>query len=111
MAGNSNSGQRKDKLIADALRMAAVQVVKGDKLGRSRLRIAAEKVVLAAMDGDLPSFRELADRLDGKAIQQNESTVDVTVTHFDARDRLQRKLKLHATPGTEAAIGADRVLN
>jgi hypothetical protein len=77
MAGNENSGQRKDKLIREALRVAALRVVDGDPKGRIALAIAAEKVVNAAVEGDLAAFKEMADRIDGKAVQQ----MDVTTTH------------------------------
>lgn len=38
----------------------------------------AEKVVAAAQGGDQMAWREIADRLDGKAVQAIESTVDLT---------------------------------
>lgn len=77
MAGNANSGQRKDKLVREALMIAAKRVHDGDPQGRVKLAIAAEKVVEAAVNGDLASFKEIADRLDGKAPQ----SMDITTTH------------------------------
>lgn len=77
MAGNGNSGQRKDKLIRDALMLAAKRAIDGDEQGRTYLAKAAEEVVIAAANGDLAAFKEMADRLDGKAVQQ----MDVTTTH------------------------------
>ena len=77
MAGNENSGSKRDKLIREALRVAALRVVDGDPRGRIALAIAAEKVVEAAVNGDLQAFKEMADRIDGKAVQQ----MDVTTTH------------------------------
>lgn len=85
-------GQRKDKLIREALMLAAKRVCEGDLQGRTNLAVAAEAVVAAAAKGDLPAFKELADRLDGRAIQATESQVDINVTHVDARNRLGRKL-------------------
>ena len=105
MAGQ---GQRKDKLIADALRMAAVKVVEGDPEGRNRLRMAAERVVLAAMDGDLAAFKEMADRLDGKAVQQTEGTIDIHV-HDGAKSRLVQKLDRAVNPSAES--DAPRTIN
>jgi len=74
MAGNSNSGQRKDKLIRDALMLAVNRVQEGDPQGRKKLAIAAAAVVEKAVEGDLAAFKEIADRIDGKAPQ----SVDVT---------------------------------
>lgn len=70
MAGNANSGKRRDKLIRDALTLAAMRVHEGDPQGRTKLALAAAKIVEQAVSGDIPSFREMADRIDGKATQQ-----------------------------------------
>lgn len=72
MAGNANSGQRKDKLIREALMLAANRVHDDDPEGRRKLTIAAAKVVELAVGGDLAAFKELADRLDGKPMQSTE---------------------------------------
>jgi hypothetical protein len=77
MAGNGNSGQRKDKLIRDALMLAAHRVHDDDPQGRKKLAVAAAKVVEMAVEGDLAAFKEIADRIDGKAPQ----SVDVTTRH------------------------------
>jgi len=77
MAGNGNSGQRKDKLIRDALMLAVNRVQEGDPQGRKKLAIAAAAVVEKAVEGDLAAFKEIADRIDGKAPQ----SVDVTTRH------------------------------
>lgn len=37
--------------------------------GRDALEIACEKLISNAENGDLPSFKEMADRLDGKPAQ------------------------------------------
>ena len=70
-------GQRKDKQIREALMLAAKRIDPRDPESRTYLAVAAEKVVIAAADGDLASFQEMANRLDGKAVQQ----LDVTTTH------------------------------
>jgi hypothetical protein len=77
MAGNGNSGQRKDKLIREALMLAAHRVHDEDPQGRKKLAVAAAKVVEMAVAGDLAAFKEIADRIDGKAPQ----SVDVTTRH------------------------------
>ncbi len=92
MAGNANSGNKRDKIVRDALTLAAKRVLDNDPEGRIALAVAAEKVVLAAASGDLAAFKEMADRIDGKSIQAIEQSGEVTVTHVDARARLGRKL-------------------
>lgn len=77
MAGNANSGRKADKLIRDALSLAVKRVHDGDPQGRIKLAIIAEKVVEQACEGDIASFREIADRIDGKAPQ----SLDITATH------------------------------
>lgn len=63
MAGNPNPvGRKADKQVRDALLAALRQ-------DPERLKKAAEKVWDKAIDGDLQAFREIADRLDGKAVQ------------------------------------------
>lgn len=74
---HNNGGRKADKLIGDALRVAAKRVIEGDAQGRTYLAKAAEEIVLKAADGDIAAFKEMADRLDGKAVQQ----LDVTTTH------------------------------
>ena len=77
MAGNANSGQRKDKLVRDALMLAVSRIQEGDPEGRKKLAIAAAAVVEKAVEGDLQAFKEIADRIDGRAPQ----SVDVTTRH------------------------------
>jgi hypothetical protein len=67
MAGNRNSGRRQEKPFADALRME-VAALKGD---RKSLRLVARKLIEKAESGDMAAIKELADRTDGKPVQQN----------------------------------------
>lgn len=63
MAGNPNPvGRKADKIVRDALLAALRQ-------DPERLKKAAEKAWDKAIEGDLAAFREIADRLDGKAVQ------------------------------------------
>ena len=77
MAGNANSGSKRDKLVRDALILAAKRVHEGDPQGRTKLTVAAANIMELAVNGDLAAFKEVADRLDGKSPQ----SVDVTTTH------------------------------
>lgn len=75
--GSPTSGNKRDKLIRDALMIAVNRVQEGDPQGRKKLAIAAAAVVEKAVEGDLAAFKEIADRIDGKAPQ----SVDVTTRH------------------------------
>ena len=67
MAGNKNSGRRQEKPFADALRME-ISALKGNRRG---LRLVARKLIEKAEGGELAAIKELADRADGKPVQQN----------------------------------------
>ena len=75
--GSPSSGNKRDKLIRDALMIAVNRVQGGDPQGRKKLAVAAAAVVEKAVEGDLAAFKEIADRIDGKAPQ----SVDVTTRH------------------------------
>lgn len=63
MAGNPNpTGRKADKVVRDALLAALRQ-------DPNKLKKAAEKAWDKAIEGDLAAFKEIADRLDGKAVQ------------------------------------------
>jgi len=68
-------GRPKDKPWQDALRMAALEP---DGSGVRKLRRIAEAVVDAAIAGDMAAAREIGDRLDGKAVQAIEASVETT---------------------------------
>ena len=67
MPGNKNSGRRQEKPFADALRME-IAALKGNRRG---LRLVARKLIEKAESGDLAAIKELADRTDGRSVQQN----------------------------------------
>jgi ribosomal protein L17 len=83
MAGNAYSGRRQEKPFADALRMEIAAA--GED--RKALRIVAQKLIAKAQDGDMQAIRELADRTDGKAVQQVEANVNLT--HEDALEQFE----------------------
>jgi hypothetical protein len=56
------TGRKGDKVIRDALKAALRQ-------DPDRLKRVAEKTWLMAEEGNLAAFKEIADRLDGKAVQ------------------------------------------
>jgi hypothetical protein len=77
MAGNANSGSKREKIVREALMLAAKRVHEGDPQGRIKLNVAAANIMELAVNGDLAAFKEVADRLDGKSPQ----SLDVTTTH------------------------------
>jgi hypothetical protein len=62
------SGPYADKLWREALRRAVLKRVEGEQ----RLDLIAERVVAQALDGDDKAYKEVGDRLDGKAAQALE---------------------------------------
>ena len=67
--GNKNSSSA-NRLWSDTIRRALVQQ---DAL---KLRKIADKLVALAEDGDMSAIREIGDRMDGKAIQQTDVTMN-----------------------------------
>lgn len=44
-----------------------------------KLRALADKLIDKAMEGDVPALREIGDRMEGKAMQAIEATVDASL--------------------------------
>jgi hypothetical protein len=84
--GSPTSGNKRDKLIRDALMIAVNRVQEGDPQGRKKLAIAAAAVVEKAVEGDLAAFREIADRIDGKAHQSLDVTSSREVSISELTD-------------------------
>lgn len=76
MAGNKNSGRKNwETPWTDALRL---KMLRDD---RKALQQLADLTFARAMSGDMSAVREIADRLDGKPIQQVESH-NVNENHY-----------------------------
>jgi hypothetical protein len=67
--GNKNS-IKSNRLWAETIRRAVVQD------DAQRLRQIAEALLIKASEGDMTAIKELGDRLDGKALQENKVTGD-----------------------------------
>jgi hypothetical protein len=67
--GNKNSS-KSNRLWAETIRRAVVQD------DAQRLRQIAEALLTKASEGDMAAIKELGDRLDGKALQENKLTGD-----------------------------------
>ena len=76
--GNTNS--KTGASIRDAIRYEVAKLgrnIEGDEAALVKgLRAIVEPHVLNAASGDLPSFKEVSDRLDGKAKQSVDLDVD-----------------------------------
>lgn len=77
-------GRGTEKMWRDALRLA-VNRYSGDvnapfPAKAKVIEVLAQKLVLKALEGDVPAIKEIGDRLDGKAAQ----SVDVTHNPSDA---------------------------
>ena len=70
-SGNPN-GRAKDKLWADAIRIAVNEAYEGGD--RKKLRVLADKLVDKAIEGEIAAMKEIGDRLDGKAAQSGDVT-------------------------------------
>jgi hypothetical protein len=82
--GNSNAAGRKNKPFNAALLRAIAQDDQGDA---NKLRRAAEQLLTLASQGESWAIKELADRLDGKSIQQVTGTVGITDMTEEELDR------------------------
>jgi hypothetical protein len=86
MAGNGNSGQRKDRLFRDAIMMELKIRDAGEDLKTLR-QIASDVIEDALSTKPEESYRRaaaiamLADRIDGKPLQQQDINVNENVTY------------------------------
>lgn len=66
---SGNPGGRKtEKAITDAIRMALSDT--HEATGKKKLRVLANKLVDKAIEGDVAAIKEVADRMEGKPVQQ-----------------------------------------
>ena len=77
-AGNKNAA--KAKVWEGALRAALAQFEDKDTKKGQALRRIAETVVVQAMAGNKDAWKEIGERLDGKAVQPVAADVDVNLT-------------------------------
>jgi hypothetical protein len=74
--GRSGTNKGKDKDFAEAVRVAVNRTHDGDKEGRKKLFVLADKLVDFAMAGEGWAMQQIADRLDGKPAQESTVTID-----------------------------------
>jgi hypothetical protein len=68
MAGNANSGPKREKPFRDAL-MLAIKEAEAKENQHRALRKIAERLLDEAAAGNVQALKEVADRLDGKVPQ------------------------------------------
>jgi hypothetical protein len=90
MAGRPKGSQNKDKPVRDALRIEAALLEAGQESPAKpgSLRYSARQTLLRASE-DTATFREVADRLDGKPAQAVEMSGGLAISHEDALDELE----------------------
>jgi hypothetical protein len=67
------------KIVTDALMVALNREIEKEGKMTKRINILADKVVLKAIDGDVPAFKEVRDTIDGKPQQSIDHTGDLGV--------------------------------
>jgi hypothetical protein len=85
MAGSPIKSER-NRLVREAILRA---LEKGGQPAEEALVPMAQKMIAQAQDGDVASFREIADRLDGKPSQQ----IDMAVSRAPAPELTEDELK------------------
>jgi Family of unknown function (DUF5681) len=74
ISGNPG-GKSKDKIYSDALRVE-VNRIDPNNPNRRKINALAEKLVSCALAGEGWAFKEIGDRLEGKAVQPLEHQED-----------------------------------
>lgn len=90
-----SKGAKPDKLMRDALIVALKrEAVDADGKKTIKLAVIAEKMVDLAAGGDVQAFKDITDRVDGKAIQAitGADGGPLEMRMIDARSELDRKL-------------------
>jgi hypothetical protein len=72
------AGRKGEKFWADAVRRAVMRRMDDVEGKPQKLERLADKIVEAGMEGDIQALKEIGDRLDGKATQQTDSTVNLS---------------------------------
>jgi hypothetical protein len=103
MAGNQNSGKRKDKLYYDALMLSLKRV---DASNQTALQRITNKHVELALEGDIQAINAISNRIDGTPV----ATVDMSINdnrsiaeHTDAE--LMQLIAENSGNGTAEAEG------
>ena len=97
-------GSKPDKLMRDALRVALHrEAIDADGKPTKRLNIIADRLVEAAMDGDMSAIREIFDRIDGKVVP----AVDTTEPQGDVVYHIRTGIQRHPSDPPYLTIGGN----
>lgn len=109
---NPSKGGKPDKLIRDALMIAAKRECLDEDGNKTTFlnRIAA-KVIVQAANGDAQAYKEVFDRLDGKATQQLDVIHEGEITHKSAAISAIDELTSFAFTGRTGEPDADPLPN
>lgn len=107
--GNSNAAKGRE--FRDALRycLANYDVEKASVPRTEAIYKVAAALITNALTGDNAAIREIADRIDGKPVQESHSSQDVNlnvtehITVQEARDRLAELVGSGIQAGSEGA--------
>jgi Family of unknown function (DUF5681) len=114
-------GGPKDKIVADSLRIAVLETIKSGKhKGSTKLRAIAGKVAEEALAGAPWAIQMIADRLDGRPLQQSETKVETNASELflevlramqakpveDAAKTIEHSTSGQDQPATEADAAA-----
>lgn len=97
-------GRPKDKPYAEALRMELAAA--GDD--RKELRAIARAHIDAAKAGDLQAINALADRLDGKPVQESTVTVHRDISELSDSEIAERIAELRGAGASDGDVTAPR---
>lgn len=71
------AGRKGEKFWADAVKRAVNRRLEDEEGKPKKLERLADRLVDAALDGDIQAMKEIGDRLDGKATQQTDANVNL----------------------------------
>lgn len=72
------AGRKGEKIWADAVRRAVMRRLEDIEGQPKKLECIADRMVDSALEGKMDAIKEIGDRLDGKARQESEVTLDTS---------------------------------
>lgn len=75
------AGRKGEKIWADAVRRAVMRRLEDEEGKPQKIERLADKLVDAALAGDIPALKEIGDRLDGKPAQVVQGDPEQPLVH------------------------------
>lgn len=92
---SGNPGGRPKKIITGMIEAELARVVPGDKERRTWLQLMVQAQIRQAIKGDVKSFAEITDRVEGKAMQALQmSGPNGSAIQVDAISREEREKRI-----------------